>query len=137
MSKRAPNTFNSDDIPAPSVGLSNVELPDGFEEVVSGTTWDFRETPTLQGTIQAFTQHMSRKFRDEETGRAKIQRRCALVDKNGVLWWVWESAGLGALYDLKEGAEVFIAYRGDMPVEGRDKLMHMFTIAKRAARSFR
>lgn len=122
---------------AKSVKLTDIPVPAGFEEVISGTTWDFRETPTLQGTIVGFSEHRSRKFVDQETGRAKTQRRCALTDGDGEVWWVWESAGLAALYDCKEGDEVFICYRGDEPVEGREKDMHTFTIAKRTRRSVR
>lgn len=69
-------------------------------------------------------------------GKKLVQSRIAyIVDSDGVLWGVWQSAALeGFFQQMKKGQEVKIEYRGLKKIKGQKNAMKDFITFTRAAK---
>lgn len=85
--------------------------------------FDFKKTPQFEGHVSQVKKVSIRR------GKKLVQSRIAyIVDKDGVLWGVWESAALGALFSsMKKGQQVRIRYNGLKKIRGQKNPMKDFS----------
>lgn len=106
-------------------GVKVGALPKGFKPITGGkgSSWAYRDEPTLSGTLLKFGEVPS-KYKKGETQRfAEIKR-----DGDGATITVWESAGTRPLFELKKGKRIAVAYLGEKKIKGRKQPMHDFAV---------
>jgi hypothetical protein len=110
-----------------SSGLALAPLPKGFKELGSGSSWKgVTIGDTLSGVYVGFeTVHQPKKGRIA----ARDVNVHEIVDDDGVVHKVWESAGLRALASVKKKARVFIQYLGEVVITKGQNPMRKYRVA--------
>jgi hypothetical protein len=103
------------------------KLPAGFKELGGGNSWKGHEIgDMLTGTYLGFTVvHQPKKGKIP----ARDVNKHEIVDDDGVIHAVWQSAGLKALEGLKKKQKVLIQFLGEMVIMKGQSPMRKYRVA--------
>lgn len=93
--------------------------------------FDFKKKKELVGHVSQVKTVSIRR------GKKLVQSKIAyIVDSDGVLWGVWQSAALEGFFgEIKKGMEVKIQYRGLLKIKGQKNPMKDFVTFARVAKA--
>lgn len=109
--------------------MSKIQLPKGFNPIQAGGQFapsvDWKRTKTVTGKLVALR---SAKFKGQD-GKPRTVRIAEIEISKGNNVSIFESAGNRALFDVKKGTRVFVAYKGLKKLPGRKQPMREFVVA--------